>query len=403
MLADRIRTKHFLTAALLAGVAISSAAPPRSRTDWSAVRGINFIPSYARSSEEIWKNYNHDTMDRELGFAHGLGFNSVRIFLHYLAYRRDPAKMAASFGDFLRLCARHHLTVLPVLFDSCGIDSRPHSVVMSSRKAYLKFLADPSLSPAAKARLKSVYGQYALGRGQAVPVPVGATTPPDILLWGWWTPSPGFRLLTEKHWPALETYVDAILGRFRHNPQIVAWEVMNEPETLMDLPAGIAMTQATDRAHKFLLHFSTYINDHYRDAPVTIGSGNFASMQNAEPQVDVLSLHVYKPAEQTKLEIRQAKDFARRAGKPLLITECLANTNQWLTVFGDEGLASDEGQLAHYQSILPILMNSHLGWYSWGFIAGHLFGGFTGIIYSNGYRRPAAAYLAEKLHAETSR
>src|SRR5579875_2616068 len=68
-----------------------------------------------------------------------------------------------------------------------------------------------------------------------------------------------------------------------------------------------------------------------------------------------------------------------------------------------DALASDEGQRAHYQSILPILMNSHLGWYSWVFIAGHLFGVFTGIIYSNGYRRPAAAYLAEKLHAETSR
>ncbi|HVA00550.1 MAG TPA: cellulase family glycosylhydrolase [Terriglobia bacterium] len=399
-----IRKGFRLAAAILLGATfLSAASQPRPRIDWSALRGVNFIPSYARSSEEIWENYDHDAMNRELGFAAGLGFNSVRVFLQYLAYRKNPAKMISSLGDFLNLCARYHLTVMPVLFDSCGLDSRPDSVVMSSRQAYLKFLANPSLSPEAKARLKRVYGPYALGRGQAVPVPIGRTTPGDILLWGWWTPSPGFRLLTERHWPALETYVDAIAGRFRDNPQIVAWEVMNEPETLMDLPPGDTMAEAQVRVHRFLAHFSTYIKNRYPDRPVTIGSGNLESMKKTEPDVNVLSLHVYKPAEQTIEEIDGAKAFASRAGKPLLITECLANTNQWLTIFAEQRLASDEGQLAHYQKILPILMNSHLGWYSWGFIVGHLFGGFTGIIYQNGYRRPAAMYLARTLRSGAPR
>ena len=398
-----IRKALGLAAAFLLGTAVLSAAPPQARTDWRALRGVNFIPSYARGSEEIWERYDHDAMNRELGFVRDLGFNSVRVFLQYLAYRKDPAKTVASFGDFLKLCAHYHLTVLPVLFDSCGIDKRRDSVVMSSKEAYLKFLADPSLPAASKERLRQVYGQYALGQGQAVPVPVGPTTPPDILLWGWWMPSPGFNFLTQRHWPALQEYVDAIVGRYRDNPQIVAWEVMNEPETLMDLPPSVTMAGARDRVQKFLVYFSGYLERHYPGKPLTIGAGNFESMKSNAPEVNVLSIHIYTPAGQARKEIAQAKAFAHRTKKPLLVTECLANTNQWLTIFADPKLASDEGQLAHYQKILPLLMSSHLGWYSWGFIAGHLFGGFTGIIYQNGYRRPAAMYLAHTLQAGGSR
>lgn len=394
----------FLGVAIFLGVtSLALASSPARRTDWSAIRGVNFVPAYARSSEEIWQKYDHHTIKRELGFVVGLGFNSVRIFLNYQAYKKDPAKTIASFRDFLRLCARYHLTALPVLFDSCGIDPRPDSVVMSSKAAYEKFLADPSLSPEAKVRLRRVYGQYALGQGQAVQVPVSPSTPADILLWGWWAPNPGFGRLTEPHWPALEGYVDAIVGRFQHNPQIVAWEVMNEPYTLMDLPPGVTRSAADARVSRFLVHFCHYIKTRYPRKPVTIGSSSLERMRKTQSDVDLLSLHVYSPARQTRAILDRARAFAGSVRKPLLVTECLANTDNWLTVFGDERLATDAGQLAHYEKVLPVLMNSHLGWYSWGFVVGHLFGGFTGIIYQNGYRRPAAMYLAKTLRSASTR
>ena len=59
-----------------------------------------------------------------------------------------------------------------------------------------------------------------------------------------------------------------------------------------------------------------------------------------------------------------------------MLTECLANTNNWLTIFGEEHLSTNEAQLEYYRRILPILVKSRLGWYaggsSPGICSGHL-------------------------------
>src|SRR5258708_1684321 len=54
--------------------------------------GCNYGPSTAINELEMWQAETFDlpTIDRELGWAQGLGFNSVRVFLHDLAYRQDP-------------------------------------------------------------------------------------------------------------------------------------------------------------------------------------------------------------------------------------------------------------------------------------------------------------------------
>jgi hypothetical protein len=44
-----------------------------------------------------------------------------------------------------------------------------------------------------------------------------------------------------------------------------------------------------------------------------------------------------------------------------MLTECLANTNNWLTIFGEEHLSTNEAQLEYYRRILPILVKSRLG------------------------------------------
>jgi hypothetical protein len=368
--------------------------------EWNSIRGVNFIPFYARSSEEIWENYNHNSMERDLKFAAGLGFNSVRVSLHYEAFRRDPQRMVDSFADFLRLCNRYKLSVLPVLFDSCGLSVEANSTVMTSGDAYQRFLADPALPAATKARLKKTYGEFALGRGAAVLVPVGRKTPVDVLIWGWWTPSPGLARLTRDNWSQLDGYLDKIMGGFQKDPAIIAWDIMNEPGTVMELPDGVTQSQAESHITDFLNHASQYVRTHYHEKPLTVGAENLERMKASQPYLDLLSLHVYKPFAETQHVIEEARAFANQTGKPLLITECLANTNDWLTVFGDENLANDAGQLAHYQKFLPLLMQSHLGWYSWGFITGHLFGGFVDIIDPNGYRRPAAVYLQRILSTE---
>ena len=375
--------------------------PTQLPTDWSAIRGVNYIPSYARGSREIWEKYDHAVVDRELGYAAGLGLNSIRVFLHFRAYRHNPEKFLASVGDFLKLCARHRLTVLPILFDSCGTDARPDAVDMTSEAAYRKFLADPSLPQEAKKRMEQVYGEYALGRGKSVLVPVGKTTPVDIFIWRWWSPSPGFGWLTEAHWPELERYAHAVVSGFSNNPQILAWEVMNEPGVVMDRPAEMSPAQVEARLMKFLAHFCPFVKARSSGKPITIGTeGNMDRVQNTEPYVDVISLHCYSPAPALTKYLEDTRRFAQEKGKPVMLTECLANTNNWLIIYGEERLSTDAGQLEHYRQILPILVESRLGWYSWGFITGNVFGAFVDIINPSGYRRPAAMYLEQILKGE---
>ena len=54
--------------------------------------GCNFSPSSAINQLEMWQAASFDRagIDRELGWAESLGFNSLRVFLHSLAWQQDP-------------------------------------------------------------------------------------------------------------------------------------------------------------------------------------------------------------------------------------------------------------------------------------------------------------------------
>ena len=53
--------------------------------------GCNFIPSSAVNQLEMWqaKTFDPGTIDRELGWAAGIGFNAIRTYLHDLAWGAD--------------------------------------------------------------------------------------------------------------------------------------------------------------------------------------------------------------------------------------------------------------------------------------------------------------------------
>ena len=55
--------------------------------------GCTFIPSTAVNQLEMWQaeTFDAQTIDRELGWAAGLGMNAVRVYLHDLAWQSDPA------------------------------------------------------------------------------------------------------------------------------------------------------------------------------------------------------------------------------------------------------------------------------------------------------------------------
>src|ERR1700677_3417911 len=107
----------------------NASADPRwsslAATAWYAKNpwlvGCNFTPSTAINELEMWQKETFDptTIDRELGWAESLGFSSVRVFLHNLAWAEDPRGMLDRMDQFLTMADKHHIKVMFVLFDSC--------------------------------------------------------------------------------------------------------------------------------------------------------------------------------------------------------------------------------------------------------------------------------------------
>jgi hypothetical protein len=60
------------------------------RPDYSNVRGLNYIASYAPSDVAMWRFYDGDQIDRELELVAGLGANSVRVWLAWVVYDFAP-------------------------------------------------------------------------------------------------------------------------------------------------------------------------------------------------------------------------------------------------------------------------------------------------------------------------
>jgi hypothetical protein len=364
---------------------------------WTRIRGVNFFTSDASNATNMWQRFDPAVADRELGWMELLGFNSVRLWLSEQAWREQPNAFLSAIDRCLDLCAKHRLSAMLVLFDSCGIEPRADAVEMTVAEAYQHFLKAPALPDEQKKLMESRYRQFATGRGRLMMVPVGPDTPFDIIFWQYWTPNPGLSRIRAEHWPELDAYADAVVAIAARRPAVIALDVMNEPSTLMDLPKGMNYRAARERVDAFIDHTATRLHGKYPNVEQTVGSANLEDMRALARYQTVLSIHSYLLGDDLVKTLRSAVDFARTAGKPAILTECLANTDNWLKSYGEESMSTDEGQLRHYQRTLPLITSSGLGWYAWGGIAGHMFTPSTDILYSSGYLRPAALYLQREL------
>ena len=345
----------------------------------------------------MWSRFDAVVVDRELGWARSIGFNSVRVYLSALVYSQQPRPFLSHLETFLQFCRQHELTAMLVLFDCCGIEPRSDAVRMTTREAYHRFVSHPALSASTQKLIEARYREFAEGRGKDLTLHIGKDTPFDVLFWQNWSPNPGLSRMTANHWPRLSEYVDAVLDVARKHPSFIACDILNEPGCLFDVPSVLTRQQADQLVGAFVNHFSEHIQARFPGVVRTIGSENLERMKALAAHQSILSIHCYKLGAELSDTLTQALAFVQEQKKPLLLTECLANTDNWLKTHGEERLSTDEAQLRHYQQTLPLILKRDLGWYSWGFVAGQMFTPFTDILYPNGYRRPAAVYLEEQL------
>jgi hypothetical protein len=370
-------------------------------TDWSKVRGVNYIPSYGRNNYENWRDYSHEAFDTELRLARKVGYNSVRLWLNYAAYAENGRKMVDQVEDAIKLCNKHGLKAVIVLFDGCGVRTRPGARMMTIKDAYHYFLDSPRLSEQLKQFVKFNYEPYANGPGQDILIPVADDSSPHVMIWQYWQPSPGYDKMGEEWWPKLDSYVRAIVGRLAGNETVLAWDIMNEPEWSSEEPftQGMKKPDVHNRVSKFLRHVRDVIKKNHPDEIVTAGFASFETCMEFEAIADTLTFHFYTDKPEGLLAtMEKARAFGEKVGKPIFNTETLANFS--FGPYNVEKLATDQGQLEHYQKLVPALLESRIGWMAWGLVVGRIFDSYCDIFYANGHPRPAAVYLERMLKSK---
>ncbi len=278
--------------------------------------GSNFIPSTAINQLEMWQAGTFDlpTIDRELGWAEGLGMNTMRVFLHNLLWQQDSAGFLKRMDEFLALADKHHIRIMFVLLDSVW-DPNPH-----------------------------------LGK-QREPRPHVHNSG--------WVQAPGDKILHDASmWDKqLKPYVIGVIAHFRDDRRILIWDLMNEPDNDSAQYKAQESGNRADAALRLLKLEWGWARSAKPSQPLTSGvwKGDWSDRKLSEmarfqlENSDVITFHCYDPPDVMKKRIVSLRRFQR----PIICTEYMARP-----------LGST------FAAILPLLKEERVGAYNWGFVNG---------------------------------
>ena len=324
-----MRTFALTAFALAAAAPTARAADPALEGRWTEAQanawyakrpwlvGCNYNPSSAINQLEMWQAESFDPAanDRELGFAQRLGFTSVRVYLHDIPWQQDAKGFLDRLDRFLAIADRHKIGVLFTLFDSCW---------------------DP------------------------VPKPGRQRDPKPHVHNSGWVQSPGLEILKDpaRH-DSLKDYVVGVVGRFRDDRRVHAWDLFNEPDNRND-PAYVKDEPGNkaDLALPLLRKAFAWAREAKPTQPLCSGiwwgdwsdDGKLSPMQRVQVEAsDVINFHCYGNLD----DMRRRVEWLKRYNRPLLCTEYMARVNG-----------------STFQAILPYLKEQKVAAYNWGFVAG---------------------------------
>lgn len=276
--------------------------------------GFNYLPQTAVNWIELWQAQTFDaaTIERELTLAQDVGFNTLRTNLHSLIWLDDAAGLRSRLDRFLGIASQRGMSTMLCLFDDCGFSGQ-----------------EPRLGP------------------QGDPIPAVHNSRACA--------SPGRAVVRDPaQWGPLEGYVKDVVGHFREDPRIVAWDLYNEPGNNWVFGASGSRTEASLLPQSIDLARLTF--DWARSVgPVQpLTSGIFNPGWPEENAVlaelsDFVSFHNYSDLGLLGAQV----DYLKQYGRPLICTEWMAR-----------GL----GSLAHTH--LPYFKSERIGCYHWGLVNG---------------------------------
>lgn len=239
--------------------------------DW--ISGANFIPSTAINQLEMWQEetFDPETIDRELGYAEGIGFNTMRVYLHSLAYKADKKGFKDRVDAYLEIADKHNIKTILVIFDDV-------------------WGADPKMGkqPAPKT------GTHNSG----------------------WMQDPGYPASkNESNFAELEVYVKDIIKTFANDDRVLLWDLYNEPGNNNKGNESLAL----------LKKVFTWAKEINPSQPVSVGLWSWGLKDlNAYQALhsDIITYHDYEGPEWHRRVIELLKSH----GRPMICTEYMART-----------------------------------------------------------------------------
>ncbi|MCA9263981.1 MAG: hypothetical protein KDA60_09050 [Planctomycetales bacterium] len=298
---------------------------PEQANAWYAQQpwlvGCNFNPSTAINQLEMWQadTFDPDTIDRELGWAEDLGFNSIRVYLHNLVWEHDREGYLRRIEQFLTIADTHGIGVVFVPLDAVW-DPNPKSGKQREPKPHVHNSG--------------------------------------------WVQAPGAEILGDpKRHDELRPYITGLIGHFRDDKRIHAWDVFNEPDNPNRNAYGAdgAQTELANKAEMATLllpQLFQWAREANPSQPLTaaVWIGPWPEHGKLEPfekimieESDVISFHNYEGLDKVKLRVEQL----RRYGRPILCTEYMARPNG-----------------SRFDPVMGYLKEQKVGAYNWGFVAG---------------------------------
>lgn len=320
---QKIRRLPFLLLLLCSVLSISAQQKwtAQKANDWYKNQpflvGANFNPANAINELEMWQadSFDPQRIDLELGWAEKIGMNTMRVYLHDLLWKQDSAGFTRRLNEFLTIADKHKIKPIFVIFDSCW-DPYP-----------------------------------ALGR-QREPRPGYHNSG--------WVQSPGAVALTDPSQHArLETYVKGLVGAFKNDKRILAWDVWNEPDNTNGSSYGSSEPiNKVELVNKLLPKAFAWARAANPSQPLTSGvwKGDYSSDDKLDAtqkiqleNSDIITFHNYDDGTEFEKRIKWLERYKR----PILCTEYMARGNN-----------------STFQNTLPVAKKYKVAAINWGLVAG---------------------------------
>lgn len=254
--------------------------------DYSFVRGFNYTQSNVWTDVNMWESYDHDIVERDMGYAERLKLNSARIFLTYSSYLNNKDGFLRNVKDFVQTAWKHGISTNPIVF---------HGIRLHHEAGALQ---DPS--------------RWVIGERYFDDLCDAIGSEPGLLFWDI-SNEPGYR-------ENAGTWYDDEPD-FQH-------EFCEKPADMEQL------RRKQDLVWAFIRHFCKYIKS--KDPNNAIGIGN-TLIWETEPSgtiddVDIIVFHDYSDTdEKIKFVCEYARKLSEKYGKPVINNEtgCLCRGNRY--------------------------------------------------------------------------